>query len=141
MWALLAQGLLGVVLIVVVGTEGGRYSIDRILKSTGIPAVPWARFDGGFATLVAATAPVFWMFFLLTGISLFLFRVRDPHAERPFRVPGYPVVPALFILMSAWMLYRSVLYAESVVLLALVPLACGVPLYFLSRRLERADLT
>lgn len=136
-WALLAQGLLGVVLILVVGTEGGRYSIDRILQLTGISAVPWARFDGGFATLVAATAPVFWMFFLLTGISLFLFRVRDPHAERPFRVPGYPVVPGLFLLMSGWMLYRSVLYAESVVLLALVPLICGVPLYYLSQWLEQ----
>lgn len=135
-WALLAQGLLGVVLIVAVGTEGGRYSIDVMLKLFGISAVPWSRFDGGFATLVAATAPVFWMFFLLTGISLFLFRVRDPHADRPFRVPGYPFVPGLFLLMSGWMLYRSVLYAESVVLLAVVPLFCGVPLYFLSQRLE-----
>ena len=138
-WALLAQGLLGVALIVVVGTESGRSTIDVILKSTGIRAVPLDRFNGGFATLVAATAPVFWTFFLLTGVSLFLFRFRDPETERPFRVPGYPVVPALFILMSAWMLYRSVLYAESVVLLALVPLACGVPLYFLSQRLERDD--
>jgi hypothetical protein len=49
------------------------------------------------------------------------------------------VVPALFLLMSAWMLYRSLLYAESVVLLALVPLACGVPLYFLSQRLGQED--
>jgi basic amino acid/polyamine antiporter, APA family len=140
-WALLAQGLLGVTLIVVVGTEAGRHTIDVILQTTGISAVPWDRFNGGFATLVAATAPIFWTFFLLTGVSLFLFRFRDPEAERPFRVPFYPVVPALFLLMSAWMLYRSVLYAESVVLLALVPLACGVPLYFLSRRLERADST
>lgn len=100
-WALLAQGLLGVALIVVVGTESGRHAIDVTLKSTGVSAVPWARFDGGFATLVAATAPVFWTFFLLTGVSLFLFRARDPDADRPFRVPGYPVVPALFLLMSA----------------------------------------
>jgi hypothetical protein len=46
-------------------------------------------------------------------------------------------VPGLFLLMSGWMLYRSLIYAQTVVLLAVVPLACGVPLYFLSRRLER----
>ena len=108
-----------------------------ILRSIGIPAVPWGRFDGGFETLVAATAPIFWTFFLLTGISIFLFRIREPDADRPFRVPVYPFVPGLFLLMSGWMLYRSLIYAQTVVLLAVVPLACGVPLYFLSRRLER----
>ena len=138
-WALLAQGLLGVALIVIVGTDAGRNSIDLILKSTGIPPVPWGKFRGGFETLVAATAPIFWTFFLLTGVSVFLFRVREPDTERPFRVPGYPAVPGLFLLMSAWMLYRSLLYAETVVLLALVPLACGVPLYFLSRRLGQEN--
>lgn len=138
-WALVAQGLLGIALIVVVGTRLAQHVIDVILKSVGISPVPWGRFQGGFGTLVAATAPIFWMFFLLTGVSLFLFRVRDPHAERPFRVPLYPVVPAIFVMMSAWMLYRSVLWAETAALLALCPLACGVPLYFVSRRLKSAD--
>ena len=136
-WALVAQGGLGVALIVTVGTDVGQSSIDVILRSIGIPAVPWDRFDGGFETLVAATAPIFWTFFLLTGISIFLFRRREPDADRPFRVPVYPFVPGLFLLMSGWMLYRSLIYAQTVVLLAVVPLACGVPLYFLSRRLER----
>ena len=83
------------------------------------------------------TAPLFWSFFLLTGLSLFIFRFRRPSAARPFRVPLYPVVPLIFLLMSAWMLYRSILHAGTVVLLALVPLACGVPVYFTSRWIER----
>jgi len=136
-WALTAQGLLGVVLIVVVGTARGQSAINSVVGAAGLAAVPWNDFDGGFETLVTATAPLFWSFFLLTGLSLFIFRFRRPSAARPFRVPLYPVVPLIFLLMSAWMLYRSILHAGTVVLLALVPLACGVPVYFTSRWIER----
>ena len=40
---------------------------------------------GGFDTLLTCTAPVFWVFFLLTGISLFVLRERDRQVERPFK--------------------------------------------------------
>lgn len=38
------------------------------------------------------------VFFILTGLALFVLRARHPTASRPFRVPGYPLVPALFVL-------------------------------------------
>jgi len=68
----------------------------------------WQR--KGFETLVEYTAPVFWFFFLLTGISLFVLRRKDPDTPRPFRVPLYPLTPALFCLASAYMLWSSVAY-------------------------------
>lgn len=68
----------------------------------------WQR--KGFETLVEYTAPVFWFFFLLTGISLFVMRRKDPDTPRPFRVPLYPVTPILFCLASAYMLWSSVAY-------------------------------
>ncbi|MBA2703638.1 MAG: amino acid permease [Blastocatellia bacterium] len=68
----------------------------------------WQR--KGFETLVEYTAPVFWFFFLLTGISLFVLRRKDPHTPRPFRVPLYPFTPILFCLASAYMLWSSVAY-------------------------------
>jgi amino acid transporter len=68
----------------------------------------WQR--KGFETLVEYTAPVFWFFFLLTGISLFVLRRKDPHTPRPFRVPLYPLTPLLFCLASAYMLWSSVAY-------------------------------
>jgi amino acid transporter len=68
----------------------------------------WQR--KGFETLVEYTAPVFWFFFLLTGISLFVLRRKDPHTPRPFRVPLYPLTPILFCLASAYMLWSSVAY-------------------------------
>jgi amino acid transporter len=64
----------------------------------------------GFQTMVDFTAPVFWFFFLLTGISLFVLRQKEPNAARPFRVPLYPVTPILFCLTSTYLLYSSLVY-------------------------------
>ena len=65
----------------------------------------------GFETMVDFTAPVFWFFFLLVGISVFVLRRREAGAERPFRVPLYPLTPALFCAACAYLLYSSVMYA------------------------------
>ncbi|WP_206606247.1 APC family permease [Steroidobacter cummioxidans] len=67
----------------------------------------------GFSTMVEFTAPVFWFFFMLSGIALFVLRRRDPERERPFRVPLYPVLPLIFIATCAYLLYSSITYAES----------------------------
>jgi amino acid transporter len=89
----------------------------------------------GFSLLVTVSAPVFWFFFLLTGLSLFVLRIVEPAVERPFRVPGYPVTPLLFCGWSAYMLVGSVMYAGVLGLIGLVILAVGLPLYYLSRKL------
>jgi amino acid transporter len=68
----------------------------------------WQR--RGFETLVEYMAPVFWLFFLLTGISLFVLRRKDPERVRPFRVPLYPLTPVLFCGAAAYMLWSSVAY-------------------------------
>ncbi|WP_315764819.1 APC family permease [Sphingomonas sp. Y38-1Y] len=64
----------------------------------------------GFALVVDYTAPVFWLFLLLTGLSLFILRRRHPAIERPFRVPLYPVTPAIFCLTTAFLLWSSLAY-------------------------------
>jgi len=61
----------------------------------------------GFQAMVAFTAPVFWLFLLLVGISFFVLRHREPSHERPFQVPLYPLTPALFCLTCAFLLYSS----------------------------------
>ncbi|HEX2544033.1 MAG TPA: amino acid permease [Ramlibacter sp.] len=68
---------------------------------------------GGFRAMVEFTAPVFWVFFLLVGISLFVLRVREPDRERPFRVPLYPVLPLVFCATCAYMLWSSLSYVHS----------------------------
>lgn len=67
----------------------------------------------GVRTMVEFTAPVFWFFFLLTGIALFVLRRKYPRKTRPFKVPFYPLPPLIFIGTCGYLLYRSVVYAQS----------------------------
>jgi amino acid transporter len=89
----------------------------------------------GFEAMVAYTAPVFWLFFLLTGISLFVLRRRDRAAPRPFRVPLYPLTPLVFCASCAYLLWSSVVHAGPGAVAGLAVLATGlVPLWLSSRR-------
>src|SRR5690606_35728180 len=72
-----------------------------------------AATGAGFRAMVEFTAPVFWVFFLLSGISLFVLRRRDPKRERPFKVPLYPLLPLIFCAMCAYMLWSSLSYVYS----------------------------
>jgi amino acid transporter len=79
----------------------------------------------GFKGLVEYSLPVFWGFFLLTGIALFVLRAKEPDAPRPFKVPFYPVVPAIFVLMCGYLLYSSLTYHQAHALVGLGVLAVG----------------
>ncbi|MBZ4422202.1 APC family permease [Myxococcus sp. RHSTA-1-4] len=82
----------------------------------------------GFQTMVEYTAPVFWLFFLLTGVSLLVLRVREPGAHRPFRVPLYPLTPLLFVGICAYVLYSSLAYTGPGALAGLAVLGTGAVL-------------
>ena len=92
----------------------------------------------GFSAMVAYTSPVFWTFFLLTALTLFVFRRRG--GDAPFRVPLYPIVPIAFCGACVYMLYSSINYVRFAVefgvavFAGLVIMALGIPLYFLARR-------
>src|SRR3954470_2663078 len=62
-----------------------------------------AVYNTGFKGLVEYSLPVFWGFFTLVGIALFVLRAKEPGGPRPFRVPLYPVVPAVFVLMCGYL--------------------------------------
>lgn len=67
----------------------------------------------GFRAMVEFTAPVFWFFFLLSGLSLFVLRRKEPDVPRPFRVPLYPVLPVIFCGVCAAMLWSSLSFVYS----------------------------
>jgi amino acid transporter len=96
----------------------------------------------GFSAMVAYTAPVFWTFFLLTGITLFVFRARGGEAPA-VRAPLHPLVTLVFCAMCAYMLYSSIDYIRNphfgpkfgnMVLAGLAVMAAGIPLYFFAKR-------
>ncbi len=82
----------------------------------------------GFETLVDYTAPVFWFFILLSGASLLILRLREPDMPRPFRVPLYPILPLLFCLVCAYLLYASLAYTGFGAAVGVGAVASGIPL-------------
>lgn len=85
----------------------------------------------GFETMVEYTAPVFWFFFLLVGISLFILRIKEPNVRRPFKVPLYPLTPLIFCGTSAYLLYSSIAYTGWGALVGVGVLLAGVLLQFM----------
>jgi amino acid transporter len=119
---LLAEAAVALLLVLAVGTASGRRALDGVLAALWLPEIPWEAYHGGFETLVAAAAPLFWLFLLLTGASLFVLRRRDPTRARPFRAPLYPWTPLLFCAACGYMLWMSVAYARGLCLVALAPI-------------------
>ncbi|MHB8954071.1 MAG: APC family permease [Pirellulaceae bacterium] len=132
--ALVAQGAIAVLLALSVGTTVGRTTIDGLWSLFGGTGLPWDDYGGGFETLLSGTAPVFWMFFLLTGLSLFVLRWRDGMRPRPFTTPLYPLPPIVFCATCIYMLYSSLTYAQGLAIVGLLPLAVGIPLYAISQQ-------
>ena len=89
----------------------------------------------GFEAMVEFTAPVFWSFLLLVGVALFVLRARDGGAERPFRVPLFPLTPIVFCAACAWLAYSSITYAASrnAVHISLLVMVAGVVAMLLAR--------
>jgi amino acid transporter len=139
--ALIVQAAISLGLIGVVGTTIGRAFVNESLAQSGLPEVKWEG-HGGFEVLSVVTTPLFWLFFLFCGLSVFVLRQRDPHLERPFTVPLYPELPLIFCGICAYMIYAGIEYAQALHLLGgLVVVAgmlalAGLLLYRLSERLH-----
>ena len=96
--------------------------------------------QGGVKFMVEFTAPVFWFFFLLTGIGLFVLRFRFPRVARPYQVPMYPVLPIVFVLTCTFLLYKSLEWAlvNKAVQIALYVMAAGLVVWVVARLTRRA---
>jgi amino acid transporter len=83
----------------------------------------------GFVTMVEYTAPVFWFFLFLIGLSLIVLRYKEPLISRPFLVPLYPFTPLLFCITCAYMLYASLIYTGQGALWGVFIVFMGVVLW------------
>jgi APA family basic amino acid/polyamine antiporter len=84
---------------------------------------------GSFDQLLTFAMFAIISFSILTVVAVFVLRVRRPEVPRPFRVPGYPVLPALFAAVNVWVLWSVVERSGPQALYGLAIVATGVPAY------------
>jgi len=80
------------------------------------------------------------VFYILTIAGLFVLRIKRPDALRPYKALGYPVLPALYIVMAAWICIVLLRYKPQYTWPGLVLVLLGIPVYlFWSRRSTRTS--
>jgi APA family basic amino acid/polyamine antiporter len=85
---------------------------------------------GSFRQLISLAIFAEWLFYMIAGSTVFIFRRRDPQAVRPYRVWGYPVVPSLFVLSSALLLYYTFTDNLRNSALGCLVILAGVPVFY-----------
>jgi APA family basic amino acid/polyamine antiporter len=90
--------------------------------------------SGTFDQITTSVIFAVWLFTALVGSSLFVLRRKLPASPRRYRTLGYPVVPALFVLVAVWLVINSLSATPVESVVGLVLIAIGLPFFFFFRR-------
>jgi APA family basic amino acid/polyamine antiporter len=80
-----------------------------------------------------------WILYAMTAASVIVLRRTQPRLERPFKVPGYPVVPILFVLVAIGLLYSTLLESPRESGIGFGIIVAGLPFYFYWKRAAQAN--
>lgn len=105
----------------------------RALMAQGIWASVLAL-SGSYDTLTDYVIFATWIFFGLVIASVFIIRRRMPEVERVYRAWGYPIVPVLFLLTTAWLLITTLVTAPVRSLIGIGLVLLGLPVYYYQLR-------
>jgi APA family basic amino acid/polyamine antiporter len=89
--------------------------------------------SGTFDQITTSVIFAVWVFTALVGTSLFVLRRKLPASPRRYRTPGYPVVPALFILVAFWLVINTLTASPVESAAGLFLIALGLPFFFYFR--------
>ena len=89
---------------------------------------------GTFEQLLTYVVFSGWIFYGLGALSIFVYRRRAPDMPRPFRVPGYPLTPVLFVAASAAIVLNTLFTQPGRALVGLAVVFAGVPAYLVWRK-------
>jgi APA family basic amino acid/polyamine antiporter len=80
------------------------------------------------------------VFYILTIVGLFVLRVKQPDVPRPYKALGYPVLPALYIVMATWICIVLLRYKPQYTWPGLALVLLGIPVYSLWSRRSASHL-
>jgi APA family basic amino acid/polyamine antiporter len=105
-----------------------------------IAASSWSAIlavSGTFEQLLTYVIFIGWIFYGLAAASVFVYRKRNPGAERPYKVPGYPVTPSIFILAAVGLVLNTIVTQPGRAAVGLGIVLAGAPAYFIWQRSNR----
>ncbi|MGH9966846.1 MAG: APC family permease [Pyrinomonadaceae bacterium] len=148
-WGSLQTSILGTARIPYAMARDGVFftSLARVSRKTSVPIISlivqgvWAgllAISGSFDQLTNMAVFAFWLFYGMVAAAVFVFRSREPDAARSYRTWGYPVVPALFVLVTICLIGVTIVNNPPRSLIGLVVIAAGLPVYWYFSRKNRA---
>ncbi len=121
-------------------------TLARVHPRFGTPALAilasaaWSALlalTGTFEQLLTYVVFAGWAFYALAAASIFVYRRRRPDAPRPFRTPGYPITPVVFIVVSTAIVVNTLITQPRQALLGLGIILLGTPAYLWWRKADR----
>jgi APA family basic amino acid/polyamine antiporter len=97
-----------------------------------IAATTWSAVlavSGTFEQLLTYVVFIGWIFYALAAACVFIYRTRDPNAVRPYRVPGYPFTPIIFIVTAMVIVINMIMTQPGRAAVGLGIALLGVPVY------------
>lgn len=95
--------------------------------------------SGRYGDLLDMISLVAVIFYMLTIGGVFILRVKNPDAERPYKAFGYPILPAIYILMGLAFCILLLCYKPEYSRGGLYIVLAGIPIYYLAKRLIKND--
>lgn len=135
--------LMGARLYYAMAKDGLFFKSVGQLNARGVPAAGlllqcvWASlltFSGTYGDLLDYIIFAALLFYVLTVVGLFVLRRRRPDAERPYKAVGYPVLPAVYVVLCAVIMVDLLVVKPTYTIAGLIIVLTGVPVYFLWRQ-------
>jgi APA family basic amino acid/polyamine antiporter len=93
-----------------------------------------------FRQLFSITIFSEWLFYMIAGSTIFVFRRREPDTHRPYKMWGYPVLPSVFVAASAVLLYYTFTDNLRNSGLGVLVILAGIPVFYVFARLRRKSV-
>jgi len=87
--------------------------------------------SGTFEQLLTYASFILMGFLAMTVSAVYILRKKLPDAERPYKAFGYPITPAIFIIMSIWMMTYTLIERPFESLFGILTILAGIPFYII----------
>lgn len=127
----------------------GYFPWQRAFSALNRGGVPWVgsllqfaiaaimMLSGTFDTITNMLVVVIWCFYCLAFGAVFILRQRQPDLMRPYRVPGYPVIPVIALLGGLFIVFTTLITQPVVTGIGILATAAGIPVYYYQKRQGR----